>query len=133
MVTSPHIPGDAYVVCQTPAEASLVEPLVVSMAHPVQVLVADDPGHSASLARTLLVTTSARVAVTLDADLDREVGRDLEAALADMAVRSRWGVFVVDPSVERLAASGPAHDGEPLRSLAAFLNAAPTSRLAHAG
>jgi hypothetical protein len=102
--------GTTYVVCEGQADAVLVDRLLIPPfdRERVRVLAANGIGMAVSLARTLLTTTPARVAVAVDADGGSAVRSDVEMALADVAYRPRWGVFVFTPSLERLVATEPA-------------------------
>ena len=96
-----------YVVCEGQADAVLLGRLLIPpfRHEDVRVLAADGAATAVSLARTLLVTKVARVAVVLDADLGTPFRGEVEAALAAVAPRSRWGVFIFAPSAEALLAS----------------------------
>ena len=180
--------GTTYVVCEGQSDAVLIGRLLVPpFGHGnVRVLAANGLGMAVQLARTLLTTTPARVAVAVDADGHAPIRGDVEMALADVADGSRWEVFVFHPAVEQLGAADPAavaavvgrplsaaelaelaadparylkaaaasradgylpfvdqlarrlrdgktRDEEPMRSMIAFVTAAPAGALAHAG
>ncbi len=95
-----------YIVTEGLADAALLSPLLADAVpvDAVKIVQAGGRSSAVSLARTLLVTRSASVALLVDADTthpDRvsEMRVELEDSLG-VAPRSRFGVFLAVPSLE---------------------------------
>ena len=98
-----------YVVAEGPSDDVFFSTILadVTQAGDIKIVHAGGRSSAVSLARTLLTTRPARVALVVDAhatDQDRvsELREQLEGSLSYVAPFDRFGIFLAVPSMERL-------------------------------